>query len=210
MDIISLILILPIMLLSSGVHEFAHAYSAYLMGDFTAKAEGRMTMNPFAHIDLVGLVFMLFAKIGWSKPVPINPYNFNNPLLGQAIVAAAGPFSNIILVILLALLMKALSVIFPASLIVLLPIFSLAIIINVSLALFNLLPIPPLDGGNIIEIFLPKSIQERWGEISTYSPILLLLLFLPITPIAGIFTQFWYNLLTTITSIVFTIVGVTL
>lgn len=210
MDIISLLLILPIMLLSSGVHEFAHAYSAYLMGDFTAKAEGRMTMNPFAHIDLVGLVFMLVAKIGWSKPVPINPYNFNNPLLGQAIVAAAGPFSNIILVVLLAILMKVLSVVFPAALIILLPIFSLAIIINISLALFNLLPIPPLDGGNIIEIFLPKSIQERWGEISTYSPILLLLLFLPISPIAGIFTQFWYNLLTTITSIVFTIVGVTL
>ena len=83
-DIISMLFIIPAMLLSSAVHEFAHAYTAYRLGDDTARAEGRMTLNPLAHIDLIGLFMMVFGRIGWSKPVPVNSYNFENPEIGRA------------------------------------------------------------------------------------------------------------------------------
>ncbi|PIY16949.1 site-2 protease family protein [Candidatus Dojkabacteria bacterium CG_4_10_14_3_um_filter_Dojkabacteria_WS6_41_9] len=208
-DIISMLFIIPAMLLSSAVHEFAHAYTAYRLGDDTARAEGRMTLNPLAHIDLIGLFMMVFGRIGWSKPVPVNSYNFENPVVGNALVSAAGPASNFGLVIVSAILLRILIMIpLPALVLQLFAtFFTVMLFINCSLMLFNLLPIPPLDGSNIVEMFLPKAWRAGWSGLAQYAPIILLLLILPFSPLFAIFSSFWYNLLTTVVKVVLTVFG---
>lgn len=162
------LLCIPAALISLTVHEFAHGYAAYKLGDPTARALGRLTLNPLAHLDPIGTVCMVLFRFGWAKPVPVNPRLFRNPRNGMAITAAAGPLSNLILAVisaLLALLTGKLTVaIYPfivenAFLVnfmfYLQVFFGVLHTLNLTLCVFNLIPLPPLDGSRILYIFLP-------------------------------------------------------
>ena len=150
------------------LHEFAHGYAAYKMGDNTAKNLGRLTFNPLKHLDVMGVVCMILFRFGWAKPVPVNPRNFKNPKRGFAIVALAGPITNIILGFISAglylLMYRALIPLNYESELL----FNLAVngllflklffMINVGLGIFNLLPIPPFDGSRLVHAILPARI----------------------------------------------------
>ena len=165
--LIQYLLCIPAALISLSVHEYCHGYAAYRMGDPTARSLGRLTLNPLSHLDPIGTVCMVFFGFGWAKPVPINPRYFRDPRKGMALTAAAGPLSNLILAILGALLylltVLLAKAVFPliASDIAyyffeFLGIFFLVFhTLNLSLFVFNLIPLPPLDGSRILYAFLP-------------------------------------------------------
>jgi Zn-dependent protease len=182
---------LPSLLIASTVHEFAHAYAAYQLGDYTAKIEGRMTLNPLDHIDPIGALMMAFARFGWSKPVPINEYNFENPVTGTALSSLAGPLSNFITAVVFSLPLRFLIQIpsFNADSLsnnYLFQLLLVFILVNLSLGIFNLIPIPPLDGHKIIRAFLPQKLRYYWEQLEKYSMWLLLALFLPFSPLSWI------------------------
>jgi Zn-dependent protease len=178
---------IPSILIASTIHEYAHGLAAFRMGDPTAKAAGRLTLNPLPHIDPLGALCMVLFRFGWSKPVPINEYNFEKRELGTAITALAGPVSNILVASLLALI----NYIFNPNLTSILGSFLLTFtIINLALAFFNLLPVPPLDGHKIVRAILPKKIRYYWEKLEKLSIILLIILIVPITnsgSLAGIY-----------------------
>jgi len=156
---ISTILIrLIILFLGIPIHEWAHAWSAYQLGDDTASTQGRLTLNPMAHLDLFGSLLLLISGFGWGKPVPVNPYRMRtSPRVGMAISAAAGPFSNFILAMLLAIPLRISWVTWNSGIGTLL---FVAIQINLGLMLFNLIPIYPLDGEKVLVGLLPP----HWGD----------------------------------------------
>jgi Zn-dependent protease len=175
----------PSILIASTVHEYFHAWSAYKLGDPTAKADGRLTLNPLAHIDPIGALMMVLFRFGWSKPVPINEWNFDKRRQGKAITALAGPVSNLLLAALSGLLYQFLA---DYQLIA----FFLYVFatINISLAVFNILPIPPLDGHKVINAILPKRISYWWENLEKYSWVLLLLLLIPYSPLSSILSSY--------------------
>jgi Zn-dependent protease len=165
-------------LISGSFHEYAHAWMATRLGDPTPEAAGRLTINPIPHIDIVGLVFIIIMTlsgfgIGWMKPVPVNPFNFRNPRRGMMMVALSGPISNLILVAFFVLLVKAAPVLImhgnPVSRLVI-----IFLLLNVLLAVFNLFPVPPLDGSHIVEGLLPEKYLDSWEKIYPYGWIILL------------------------------------
>ena len=153
-----------------SVHEFGHAYSAYLLGDDTAKMYGRMTLNPAKHLDIMGLIAMLIVHIGWAKPVPVNPNNFKNYKVGNVIVSLAGVTANIIISIICVIIKK------HVNMYAITEITSAIIIYNVSFAAFNLLPIPPLDGWGVISSFIPYKYNEIAYKYESMSSIIFLVL----------------------------------
>jgi len=159
---ISTILVrLVILFLAIPIHEWAHAWSAYQLGDDTASMRGRMTLNPLAHLDPIGSLLLLFSGFGWGKPVPVNPYRMRtNPRAGMAISAAAGPFSNFVLAMLLAIPFRLGWVGWYTGGFSIGSLLFIAIQINLGLMLFNLIPIYPLDGEKILMGLLPP----RWGD----------------------------------------------
>lgn len=170
--ILGLLFTLPGVLLAITFHEFAHAYAADKLGDDTPRMQGRLNLNPTSHIDPFGFFMLLFAHIGWGKPVQINPRNFNRDISmdkGQAIVSFAGPLMNFILAIVLSfiycLIYKFAGYEFIATTVgeVILTIVSYAIVVNVGLGVFNLIPLPPLDGSKILKNFLPYN-AKYWFE----------------------------------------------
>ncbi|WP_256760174.1 site-2 protease family protein [Cohnella sp. WQ 127256] len=179
-------IIIIIMLLSFSVHEFAHAWTAYKFGDDTAYKEGRVTLNPLAHLDWMGMLFLLLAGFGWAKPVPVRRSRFKNPRLMSIFVTAAGPISNLILGFVFLLFLDLLNVfgVFnhaSSDFIINLAYFThYWMAINIALFLFNLIPIPPLDGYRILEEFLSvrtrMKIQEM-GQWITFA--FLLIIFIP-------------------------------
>lgn len=171
------------LLIAITIHEFSHALVADRLGDPTAKLMGRLTLNPLAHLDPIGTLFLLIARFGWGKPVPVDPFNLRNPRRDSALISLAGPSSNLVLASVLSLILRLIPLI-PISDIVYLLIHTLfipIIILNVALAVFNLLPVSPLDGFKIVGGLLPKDLARQWDELEGYGLIFLLLLLFPIT-----------------------------
>ncbi len=151
--------LLPIVLLSLSIHEYCHGYAAYRLGDDTAKAMGRLTINPISHLDIFGTFAMLFFGFGWAKPVPVNFGNLKYKRGGPVIVALAGPLSNLILAFLCMIITIVLIVSGAYKPGFVTEYLTLAIILNVTLAVFNLLPVPPLDGSKVVISLLPYKWQ---------------------------------------------------
>jgi Zn-dependent protease len=178
-----IIFAIPSILIASTIHEYAHGLAAFKMGDPTAKAAGRLTLNPIAHIDPLGALCMIIFRFGWSKPVPINENNFDKRELGTAMTALAGPISNL----LLASLLGIINLIFQPNLNSILGNFIVTFtVINLALAFFNLLPIPPLDGHKIIRAILPRKARYQWERLEKFSILLLILIIFPILPSGSI------------------------
>ena len=172
------------------IHEFAHAFSAYLLGDHTAKEDGRITLNPLTHIDPLGFMILLVAGFGWAKPVSVNPYNLRQPRSGIAIVSLAGPLANLVCVLIFAILFKFLSPILGPDNLLSNFLFMMTLI-NISLFAFNLIPIPPLDGSKVLFSLLPDSrFAEFKYKFSINGPwILLMLVILDAVSGIGIFSS---------------------
>ena len=182
MTVIQQIIILaPPLLFSLTIHEFSHGYIAYRLGDPTAKRQGRLTLNPIKHLDPLGVLAFIIMKIGWAKPVPVDPRYFKNPLKDMLWVALAGPAANLMTAIASGLAAQLLAFLAP-----LLPQFILwplaqmiaaSIWINIMLAVFNLLPIPPLDGSKILMGLLPVRHAIKFSKLEPFGFIILLVLF---------------------------------
>ena len=174
---------LPALLLSLSIHEFAHAYTAYKLGDMSQKYRGRLTLDPLKHIDIVGFLCIMLCGFGWGKPVQIVDTNFKNRAKGNAIVAFAGPLSNILLAIFFAIVIKILSMTGVLGLmatnnigIILIQMLSVTIYFNIVFAVFNMLPIPPFDGSKVLFYFLPRKYKNIMYTLEKYSLIILLVL----------------------------------
>ena len=176
-NILSLIISIVSLIIAITIHEFSHALAADRLGDPTPRSQGRLSLNPLKHLDPIGTLMIFLVHFGWGKPVVIDPYNFKNPKRDEMIVSVAGPASNLILAIFLSIIIRFLPLNLLAALII-----STIIQLNVLLAVFNLIPIPPLDGSKILLNLLPTHLSEQWQEIfNQYGFILLIiLLFLPI------------------------------
>lgn len=160
------------------LHEYAHGLVAYKLGDPTAKNSGRLTLNPLASIDPIGALLILLFGFGYAKPVPVNPWFFKRPKLGMALVAFAGPFANILAAIVGGIVYNLIVVIFGTMPFLLYVFLYYYIVINVSLAAFNLLPIPPLDGSKILAAVLPNSVVSKMYRYQQFFMIgLMMLLF---------------------------------
>lgn len=172
----TMILALPALIVALSFHEFAHAWVSTRLGDPTPRMRGRLTLNPLAHIDPIGLLMMIIFRFGWAKPVEVNPYNYDNREKGMALVSVAGPGINLLLgfVSTLLWLVAAVNLGQNASVTILL---SFLVIYNVYFAVFNLLPLPPLDGSKLLFAFLPKRTVYRYLDtVSQYSMIILIAL----------------------------------
>ncbi len=183
--IISLLLTLPVILITLSLHEMAHGFVAYKLGDPTAKYAGRLTMNPLKHIDPLGFLAMLLIGFGWAKPVPIDSRYFKKPRSGMALVAAAGPFSNILLgflcagLLVLSVILHLKFALLPEKIFyVLYTLLQYFVIYNVFLCIFNLIPVPPLDGSKILYRFLSYRIVYKIQPYEKYIQLGLIVLLL--------------------------------
>ena len=158
------------LLIAIAIHEFSHAWAADQLGDPTPRLHGRLKLNPFVHIDPIGLLFILFFGFGWGKPVGFDPFNLKNPRRDAALISLAGPFSNFVLALILSLALHLTGAYF-----LLVPMISL----NVVLGVFNLLPIHPLDGFKIVGGILPEDKAHEWYQLERYGMIFLLMLIFP-------------------------------
>ncbi len=165
------VLLAGALIVSISIHEFSHAFAAYKLGDPTGKNMGRMTLNPKAHLDPIGTIFLLFIGFGWGKPVPFNPFNLKNPKRDSAVISLAGPLSNFILAVILSFAIR-----FVGTDGILGVFLYMAILYNLILGFFNLIPLGPLDGNKIVYGFLPNNLAIQWMEIQKYGTIILLFL----------------------------------
>lgn len=169
---------IPLIIISLTIHEFSHAWVADLLGDPTPRYSGRLTLNPIPHIDPIGFIMLIVARFGWAKPVPINPHNFHDPKSGTLWVGLAGPLSNLTFAWALSVVYKYLlpSFVPPMAVEILLS----AIWLNLALAVFNLIPIPPLDGSRILAGILPPDQEYILHNLEQYGFIILIaFLFFP-------------------------------
>lgn len=189
--LINLLLSIPSILLALSVHECAHAWMAYKLGDPTAKNRGRMTVNPLKHLDPLGVLCMIVAGFGWAHPVPVDARNLKKPKRDMVLISLAGPVSNIILAFLGVLLLRILIVVLSPLLStaapysfgvtafsMLLSFLMLFCSLNAGLAIFNLLPIPPLDGSHLLALILPTRIYFKYVRYERYISFVLVLLIL--------------------------------
>lgn len=183
-DFLWQLILLPLFILSLAVHEFAHAWAAWRLGDDTAARAGRLTLNPLAHIDVLGTIIApLLLHFGWAKPVPYDPSRFRRSVnmgTGSALVSAAGPASNVLLALVSAVALGLALRFTPGLVEEGSPVgflLSNLVVLNCGLALFNLLPVPPLDGGGLIGGLLPTRYREGWHHIQQLGPLLLVAVF---------------------------------
>jgi Zn-dependent protease len=174
----SLVLKIPALLLAVTIHEVAHGWVADRLGDPTARLSGRLTLNPLPHIDPLGAIAFVLAGFGWAKPVPVNALNLRHPIRDMALVGAAGPASNFVMaffaLIVLVLFRRSVDTPFFAD-----PIGGMLLYayqFNLALGIFNLIPLPPLDGGHFLPYFLPRGAWPMLRQFQQYGPLLLLLL----------------------------------
>ena len=167
-----------VMLIAIPFHEAAHAFVSWKLGDSTAKDYGRLTLNPIAHFDPMGAICMIVAGVGWAKPVPTNAGRFRNPKAGMALTALAGPVSNLLLAYISMILFKLVYYFTPDMLVFsyLLLFLKYMIIINVTLAVFNLLPVPPFDGSRILGLVLPEKLYFALMKYERYTGLVVLAL----------------------------------
>lgn len=173
---------IPALLLALTVHEFAHAYSAFRLGDPTAYRLGRCTLNPLRHLDPLGAICLLFAPIGWAKPVPVNPLNFNNPGRDDMLVSLAGPVSNLMQALFFALILRLVNgqaelirtYAGPYGFTAAFLFCYVAVLINCGLAVFNLVPLFPLDGFHVFGNVVTGPSRQRFFEMAPYGPYLII------------------------------------
>ena len=178
-----LIILVPVILFSLTIHEYAHALVAYRLGDDTAKRQGRLSLNPLVHLDLLGTLLLFIVHFGWAKPVPVDPRNFRNPKKDMLMVALAGPVSNILTAVAAAVILKAIfenfAVIPPGSgADVAARMLVWFMYIGIVLAVFNMIPVPPLDGSRVLYGLLPDSLAYRYAKFETYGIFILFAFFL--------------------------------
>ncbi len=179
--LIRAIVSLPGIVIAMVVHEWAHARIAYALGDYTPKLDGRLTLNPAAHVDLFGLLMLFLVHFGWAKPVRINANNFANPRRDDILVSLAGPMSNLLtafltLIVWIVLIKLGIEMSEGAA-----SVLQFIMIININFAIFNMLPIPPLDGSHILRNLLPYELAYRFIQLERYSFIILIIFLM--TPI---------------------------
>lgn len=209
--IIYILSALTVIFLTMPVHEFAHAYSAYKLGDNYQRYAGRLTLNPLAHIDYVGALAIILVGFGWAKPVQVNANSFNNPKTGMAITAFAGPVANLIVAFICLFLSNLFVFIaYTAQLVLFFYVYQFfwyIAYINISLAIFNLIPIPPLDGSKVLAAVLPDRLYYKVMQYEQYLYIILIIMIVvgvldgPIS----IAVNFFLNLFDTITAWPFTL-----
>ena len=175
-SVLLLIFQLAVLIFSVIIHEVSHGVVAERLGDPTARLAGRLTLNPLAHISFFGMVLMPILTflawgiaVGGAKPVPYNPYNLKNPAKGGAMIAAAGPMSNFSIALVFGILMRIIPLTASPAFLGLVPFFSLIVYLNILLGVFNLVPIPPLDGSKALNYFLPSRAQIALASFATRS-----------------------------------------
>lgn len=177
--LINLLILIPVLVLSMMAHELAHGWVAYKMGDPTAKNRGRLSLNPIRHLDPLGTAMFVITYLfsgfifGWAKPIPVSPYYFKDRQRGMAIVGAAGPITNFIIAIIFIIILNWIQ---PEINSRVFEIFFLIFQVNIVLGLFNLIPIPPLDGSRVLGAFLPRSAYEKWVAVDRYGMLLVLVM----------------------------------
>lgn len=195
MDIlIKYLVIIPAILVAISVHEFGHAAVAYMLGDSTAKDSGRMTLDPLKHVDPIGFLMLIIARIGWARPVPVNPRNFKHERLGNILVSLAGSFFNIVTAILFIYIIDYQNI----NIFALNEMLEAMVMYNIGFGAFNLLPIPPLDGWGVVSSLLPRSASEFAYKFEGMGSIILIVL---------IFTNTFSILLNPIYGVINTIIS---
>ena len=182
--LIAFLYTLPALLISLSIHEFAHAWVAYKQGDYTQKIRGRLTLDPFKHIDPIGFLCIVLCGVGWGKPVMVDDRNFKNSRRGTMFTALAGPLSNLLLAVLLTIVLKVLIMFgvfgnLAANSVgnIFLQMILYTIEFNIIFGIFNLIPLPPLDGSKVLAYFLPRSLRGIMYTLERYSFVIILIIF---------------------------------